>query len=202
MPASSLQTQQNDQNPKRLAILEAALEQFAELGVNGVAVPDIAARARVGTGTIYRYFQNKEALVNALYQEEKQRLERCLTGESGDESDPRRLFHGLWLRMVGFAREHPRSFRFLELQYHLPYLDRSSREMEHRILKRQADVCRYLQDMGIFRADMRAEIIMATVWGAFVNLMKAERAGYTRLTEEDINSARDGCWRLCASSAA
>ena len=50
---------------KREAILAAALEAFVEKGFHGTAVPEIAARAGVGAGTIYRYFESKEAVVNA-----------------------------------------------------------------------------------------------------------------------------------------
>src|SRR5690606_27876447 len=52
---------------KREAILHAALELFVERGFWGTAVPEIAEKAGVGAGTIYRYFESKEALVNALY---------------------------------------------------------------------------------------------------------------------------------------
>lgn len=197
MASTVQQTQQTDPQPKRTAILEAALDRFAELGVNGVAVPDIARRAQVGTGTIYRYFENKEALVNVLFQEEKIRFGNYLSEGPGKQGSPREQFNEHWQRMVGFAREHPRAFRFLELQDHLPYLDETSRELERKVLRRLAAPTRNLQQQGVFRSDIRAEIIMATVWGAFVNLMKAERAGYIELSDKDIIDARDACWRMC-----
>ncbi len=198
MNATVLQPQQRPQSAKREAILEAALERFAELGVNGVPVPDIASRARVGTGTIYRYFENKEALVNALFREEKKRFGKYLNQIANPGAPPRELFREHWQRMVEYARKYPQSFRFLELQDHLPYLDAHSRALERHILKRLAAPSRSFQRQGVFRNDIRAEIIMATVWGAFVNLMKAERAGYIELSAEDIDAAREACWRICA----
>jgi AcrR family transcriptional regulator len=48
---------------KREAILRAALELFSERGFYGTAVPLIAERAKVATGTIYRHFKDKESLV-------------------------------------------------------------------------------------------------------------------------------------------
>ncbi|MEB3734640.1 TetR/AcrR family transcriptional regulator [Halopseudomonas pachastrellae] len=57
---------------KRQAILSAALKVFAEGGVNGVPMPALAEQAQVGTGTIYRYFSSKEALVNELFREQRQ----------------------------------------------------------------------------------------------------------------------------------
>ncbi|WP_339800497.1 TetR/AcrR family transcriptional regulator [uncultured Marinobacter sp.] len=198
MPARAQTAAAAPASPKRTAILEAALARFAESGVNGVAVPDIAARAEVGTGTIYRYFDSKEALVNALFQAEKARIEGYLTTEVAPGDDPRAGFNNFWQRMMDFALENPRSFRFLELQDHRPYLDKDSLALEKKVLQRRVKASQQLQQQGVFRDDLRAEIIMAIVWGALVNLIKAQQAGYISLSESDIEGARDACWRVCA----
>lgn len=46
-------------------IIEAGLEVFAERGFAGARLEDVAARAGIVKGTIYRYFENKEALFEA-----------------------------------------------------------------------------------------------------------------------------------------
>lgn len=46
-------------------IVEAGLAEFAEKGFAGARLADVAARAGVVKGTIYRYFDNKEALFQA-----------------------------------------------------------------------------------------------------------------------------------------
>ena len=46
-------------------VLRAAREAFAELGY-GVPLDEIAARAGVGPGTVYRHFPAKEALFEAV----------------------------------------------------------------------------------------------------------------------------------------
>ena len=48
-------------------ILEAALELIAERGFHGAPISMIAKKAGVGEGTIYIYFENKDALINELY---------------------------------------------------------------------------------------------------------------------------------------
>ena len=48
-------------------ILDAASELFAERGLE-VSLDEIAARAGVGVGTVYRRFANREELVDALFQ--------------------------------------------------------------------------------------------------------------------------------------
>ncbi len=49
----------------RTAILEAAGEAFARFGFKKASVEDIARRAGVGKGTIYLYFESKDALFEA-----------------------------------------------------------------------------------------------------------------------------------------
>ncbi len=53
---------------KREDIEAAALQLFATRGFHGTSVPDLASAAGVGAGTIYRHFDSKEGVVNALYQ--------------------------------------------------------------------------------------------------------------------------------------
>lgn len=59
-------------------LLEAAAEVFAEEGP-GASVKDVARRAGVGVGTLYRRFPSKELLIEAVYRHEVQRL--CAAAE-------------------------------------------------------------------------------------------------------------------------
>lgn len=186
---------------KRAAILRAALQVFAERGVNGVAVPEISALAGVGTGTIYRYFESKEALVNELFREEKQALGRRLFTDVDRNADPHELFCDFWERLLTFIREAPDAYRFLELQDHQPYLDEASREEERRILAPITKTVRMLQEKGIYRSDMRGEVLMAMIWGVVVNLFKSDRIGHLSLVDSDLLAARDACWALLCGPA-
>ena len=47
------------------AIIDAALDAFAEVGVEGIRLEDVAARAGVGKATLYRRWAGKEDLVIA-----------------------------------------------------------------------------------------------------------------------------------------
>src|SRR3954451_24151192 len=55
-------------------ILDAAREAFAESGLD-VGVEEIARRAGVGKGTLYRRFPTKEALVQAIVQDRVDELD-------------------------------------------------------------------------------------------------------------------------------
>lgn len=54
-------------------LLAAARELFAEEGL-GVTLNDIAHRAGVGVGTAYRRFANKEAVIDAIFEEQLRNL--------------------------------------------------------------------------------------------------------------------------------
>src|SRR5690349_19739986 len=119
---------------KREAIMAAALELFVERGYFGTAVPEIAEKAGVGAGTIYRYFENKEALVNALYRHEKEAFAQKVLADFPKTPIARELFRTMWNRMAKFAVENPAPFIFLELHHHASYLDAESQALEQRML--------------------------------------------------------------------
>lgn len=56
-----------DAERNRQLILQAGRELFAERGL-AVSLDDVAARAGVGVGTVYRRFPHREALVDALFE--------------------------------------------------------------------------------------------------------------------------------------
>ncbi|EQD50033.1 transcriptional regulator, TetR family, partial [mine drainage metagenome] len=57
-----------DAEENRDRILTAAHELFAANGL-GVTLDDVAHHARLGVGTVYRRFPNKESLVEALFEQ-------------------------------------------------------------------------------------------------------------------------------------
>ncbi|AIE84589.1 TetR/AcrR family transcriptional regulator [Fimbriimonas ginsengisoli] len=57
----------------RERLLEIARESFAEMG-DAVTFDEIASRSGLGVGTLYRHFPNREALAEAVYLAEHQRL--------------------------------------------------------------------------------------------------------------------------------
>ena len=77
----------------RERLLAAASELFAEQGFS-VTLNDIAHHAGVGIGTAYRRFPNKEAVIDALFE---QRLQDVAAVAQGALDDP-----DAWQGLVGF----------------------------------------------------------------------------------------------------
>ena len=64
----------------RLRVLSAAERLFAERGVAGVTMDDVAAAAGVGKGTLYRRFTDKGGLAVALLDERERELQAAMLG--------------------------------------------------------------------------------------------------------------------------
>ena len=57
----------------RLRILEVAKDAFTQFGANA-SLDDIAKKAGVGAGTLYRHFPSRDALIEAVYRSEVEKL--------------------------------------------------------------------------------------------------------------------------------
>ncbi len=185
---------------KRRRLLDAALRTFAERGFHGTSVPEVARTAGVGTGTLYRYFEHKEALVNEVYRDAKLRLRAALLDglaapDADKRDDAKRWFLEVWRRLGRFAHDEPEAFRFLEMQDHVAYLDGESRQVEMSVLTPLFLEGQRLRQPGT-KVGTPIEVLLALVWGAFVGLIKAGRLGYLPVDAQRIEAAGDACWRM------
>jgi AcrR family transcriptional regulator len=85
----------------REKVLRAAREAFAESGY-GVPLDEIAARAGVGPGTVYRHFPAKEALFEAVVTARITDLVSDARARA-DAADPGEAFFGFLARIAGEA---------------------------------------------------------------------------------------------------
>ena len=63
---------------RRTQILEAAVVCFAKHGFHQASMHDISAEAGISVGLIYRYFQNKEAVIAAMADRHKNEISNLL----------------------------------------------------------------------------------------------------------------------------
>jgi AcrR family transcriptional regulator len=58
-------TQKDPEDSTRTKILRAALECFMQVGISRTSLHDVARRAKVSRGTVYRYFSERQELIDA-----------------------------------------------------------------------------------------------------------------------------------------
>jgi TetR/AcrR family transcriptional regulator, repressor of fatR-cypB operon len=182
---------------RRESILEAALACFVERGFHGTVIPEIATRAQVATGTLYHYFESKEALVNALYQKWKGAVSERVFAAFPQEATSREQFRVMWHEMVGFAREHPKAFAFIELHNHASYLDEQSRAVDRAVKDFAELIVANAQAQGVVKP-LQAKLLMELAFGAFIAMIRADWEGRITLDDAAIAGAEAACWDALA----
>ena len=103
---------------RREAILEAAKAVFADKGLLGGTIDEIAERAELGKGTIYLYFKTKEEMFAALMEEGlalmAQRFRDVIDPSLPADENLRRVSDAYYR----FYREDPQYFRLLAFCSH------------------------------------------------------------------------------------
>lgn len=139
-----------DARRNRDQILLAARQIFAERGVE-VAMEEIARRASVGVGTLYRRFADREALIRAVFRETFQavadEMRAALAQEpSGWAALTRIMRQSAWLHM-SVQVESP-------LVTAVVQADEDSCRLRDHLLDMLDEVVRQAQDEGSLRRDV------------------------------------------------
>lgn len=99
---------------KREQILEATADLIAECGLQASPMSKVAKSACCGAGTIYRYFETKDELVQELFVELAQRtINECL-GSYDAEACIKVRFYELWGNFYHFMFSNPRDCNLIE----------------------------------------------------------------------------------------
>jgi len=140
---------------KRERILEVASQLFYQHGFSGTTMDDVAARLSVTKPFIYTYFDNKHALLVAIYEMAAQRLLATLRQAMTLDGTPDAQLRGF---VQGFARENMESVMlstvFLQEEKHLDekYL-MSIRKQQHEFDRQLAELIRRGRAAGLFHVE-------------------------------------------------
>ncbi|MEM0553815.1 MULTISPECIES: TetR/AcrR family transcriptional regulator [Aeromonas] len=141
-----------DRKPKRRTrerILSTALARFNLLGEPSVTTSAIAAEMEISQGNLYYHFHNKEEIVNALFDEFEQEMERLLDAVSAPSDEPEDIWLFLHLMFEAIWK-----YRFF--YYDISTLMNGYHRVEQRfsaLLRRKEQtaitICTHLQTVGL-----------------------------------------------------
>ncbi len=103
-----IQAMTSRQLVRRAQLLEAVIDLVREVGPAALQMRDVADRAGIALGTVYRYFSSKEHLLAAALCEWQERLaRRVLTPRAGEETE---ATGDLTERVLSYVRKEIRGF--------------------------------------------------------------------------------------------
>lgn len=181
---------------KRDEIVRAALELIAENGFHGAPMAMIADKAGVGAGTIYRYFENKDVLINELYRELEVRLYDVLMKGYSPEKPVRERFIHLGTTILRYCITNQLDFRYLEQFHNSPY------GVVHRRDKlfgnsNQKDIYRELFEEGVALKVIKQlplVVLFALAFGPLITVARDHILGFVGLDDRLITQTIEACW--------
>ena len=181
-------------------ILEAARRIFGREGFARTTVQAVAEAASIGKGTVYLYFESKEALYWAAVRqglEEMRRQSDAAIAESESTADKLRAFITTRLRYFQQERDFFRVY-FAELGHSMVRSPGPEDKLEE-LYVGQARALRSMLDDGVVRGELREQRTDATAY-AILDLTRAcvvqRLRGWSRASaDEDLDHLFNLLWR-------
>ncbi|NLV54737.1 MAG: TetR/AcrR family transcriptional regulator [Acidimicrobiales bacterium] len=101
---------------RRMQLIAAAGELFAERGYDDTRIVDIVERAGVAKGLFYWYFDNKEALFRDLVEQNRLSLRRAQAAAIDSDAEPLLRIRQATEASVVYMARHARLFSLLEVE--------------------------------------------------------------------------------------
>ena len=176
-----------DARRNREKLVAAAAAAFAEAGLEA-QVEDIARRAGVGVGTLYRHFPTKDALVAALAEEHFARLADTVEAALGEGGDAWECFATtIWRIAEAVAAD----VAWCEIVGGHPAAVQTASRGEHRLAAATSTLLERAQASGAMRADVTFADI-GTIMCGFGHIAAAQRAGAGLDWKRYLDIALDG----------
>jgi TetR/AcrR family transcriptional regulator len=140
---------------KRERLLRQAARMFAERGLNQTDMAGLAERAGISKGSIYTYFDSKEAFYLHVCRDGLERSRRAIYGAMDKTWDIYRQVDHIFRQGARFVQSHP--------EYLILYINVSSAGMERFSEQISREVEHYTADhlKRLLRRDMAAGIVRA-----------------------------------------
>ncbi|MCK5781370.1 MAG: TetR/AcrR family transcriptional regulator [Flavobacteriales bacterium] len=178
---------------KKTLILNTTLRLLSKNGFHGTPISMIAENASIGAGTIYRYFKNKEELINELFIEIKKRIINAMYEGYDETADYETRFRVLWVNMINYYNDNPTEFVFIEQHRYAPYVSTLTRAESNRILSPvllfflEGKKNKYIKHLPLYT-------IIGLIYGPIITMVKLHLDHNKNLTSIQINKAAEACW--------
>ena len=177
-------------------IMQAALELIAEQGFHRAPIAEIAEKAGVAAGTIYRYFESKDVLITELHRELEDKIMAVLQEGYPSGRPLRERFLYLIRELLRYFITNPLHFRYMEQYFNSPYGISMHRD---RLLGKSGnhDILMDIFELGIEQQVLKEfpkAVLFSLAFGPMIFLMRDHILGFVILDDSLIEQITEACW--------
>nr|WP_246485216.1 TetR/AcrR family transcriptional regulator [Chitinophaga qingshengii] len=178
---------------KYARIFGAVLKLVTKKGLAGMTMGDISKEAGIATGTLYVYFDNKDALINALFAACRENSV-MVSFRGYDAQQPFKPgFRSIWMNILRYRLHNFEEFIFQEQCYHSPYITAATREKARQLAEPLYALIARGQKEQLIK-NLEPDILVAFIIGAMNELVKQIHYTGSTLTKTRMNTTFDLCW--------
>jgi len=178
---------------KREAIMQAALELIAEQGFHGTPTSQIADRAGTGVGTIYRYFKDKDELIDEIHGEIHVIFVNTFKEQYDSALPVRENYLRIFTALTKLFVDNKYQIRFIEQYYNSPYGVAKKRANEIECDKPIYAFFEMAKQQQVIK-DLPLEFLTSLSLGSILFLVRDHHNGFITLDDDAIATVVEANW--------
>lgn len=179
---------------KKAQILCAAEKLIAELGFQGFSMQKLAKEAGVAAGTIYRYFSDKNHLLDEVRLNVAKRIAIEVQAGVSDDMPLKERYTKMWLNIWCLAGSSVDTLNNRVQYQSLPYAsNRVTLERERKMFDQVEKLFDQGKEQGVFKP-LDNMILSGLSFEATVALARHHALGFYQLDEAAIEAAIEASW--------
>lgn len=179
---------------KREQILEATELLLAERGFHGLSMQMVAKQAGVAAGTIYRYFEDKDDLIEQLKYHVLARIAAAIQLNVDNDMPLQERYRTMWLNIWHLASSDCNTLLNRNQYECLPTKDNAQfRELEQKMFAKVDQLFTDGKQAGLFKP-LDNKILIGLSLEASVALARKHAQGLYQLDEKAIEAAILASW--------
>ncbi|NVC25699.1 TetR/AcrR family transcriptional regulator [Vibrio parahaemolyticus] len=179
---------------KRDQILAAAEQLIAESGFQGLSMQKLANEAGVAAGTIYRYFSDKEHLLEEVRLNVAKRIASAVQVGVNDDMPLKERYRTMWLNIWNLAGSNLNAISNRVQYDSLPCTTRNKTwELERKMFAQVDRLFNQGKEEGVFKP-LDNEVLSGLSFEASVALARKHALGFYQLDDDALEAAIEASW--------
>ncbi|EHZ2782284.1 TetR/AcrR family transcriptional regulator [Vibrio parahaemolyticus] len=179
---------------KRDQILAAAEQLIAESGFQGLSMQKLANEAGVAAGTIYRYFSDKEHLLEEVRLNVAKRIASAVQAGVNDDMPLKERYRTMWLNIWNLAGSNLNAISNRVQYDSLPCTTRNKTwELERKMFAQVDRLFNQGKEQGVFKP-LDNEVLSGLSFEASVALARKHALGFYQLDDDALEAAIEASW--------